>query len=63
MLNIVRAIVVILGVVTLIIIVADACNLVNFKMNNKVKILVYTTFIICSVFFSLDGFIIWYKSR
>lgn len=63
MLNIIRVVVVILGVVALVIIVADACDFVNLKMNNTVKTLVYTKFVICSIFFSLDGFIIWYKSR
>ena len=63
MLNLIRVVVVILGVVALVIIVADACDFVNLKMNNTVKTLVYTIFVICSIFFSLDGFIIWYKSR
>lgn len=61
MLNIIRAVAIILGVVSLIIIAADAYDFVNFKMNNTVKTLVYTIFIICGIFFFLDDFIIWYK--
>lgn len=63
MLNIVRAIAVILGVVTLIIIIVDANHYFDYKMNNTVKILVYLIFIACSIFFSIDGFLVWYKSR
>lgn len=63
MLNVFRAIVVILGAISLIIIAVDTYNFVNLKINNTLKMILYIIFIVCSIFFSVDGFLIWYKSR
>lgn len=64
MLNVLRVIVVILGGISLIFVAMDACNFAGFKLNNNtVRIMVYLIFIICSFFFSIDGLLIWFKSR
>lgn len=64
MLNVLRVIVVILGGISLIFIAMDAYNFAGFKINNNtVKIIVYLIFIVCSLFFTIDGFLIWFKSR
>lgn len=64
MLNVLRAIVVLLGGISLLFILMDAYHILGFKMNNNtVKIIVFLTFIVCDIFFSIDGFLIWFNGR
>ncbi len=63
MLNVIRAIVVIVGAILLIFINMDMCNFANFKMNDTLKTILYIIFMVCSIFFSIDGFLIWYNGR
>jgi len=62
-LNMLRAIVVILAAISLIIITMDRYNFAKLKINHTLKIIIYLIFIVCSLFFSVDGFLIWYQSR
>ncbi len=61
MINIIRIIVIVLGAVSFTVIAMDAYNLANFKLNNITKCIIYIIFIICILFFNVDGFLIWYN--
>ena len=64
MLNVIRIIVVILGGISLILVAMDSYNFRGFKINSTtIQIIVYLTFILCAIFFSIDGFLIWWRSR
>ena len=63
MINIIRVIVVVLEAVSLILIAMDAYNLVNFKLNNITKCIIYIIFFICTLFLNIDGFLIWYNAK
>lgn len=64
MLNTIRVIVVVLGGISLLLIAMDAYSFAGFQLkHNKLKLVIYMSFIACSIFFAIDGFLIWFYSR
>jgi len=64
MLNVLRVIVVVIGGISLIITAMDNYSFFGFKIENEtIKTVVYLVFGICALFFSIDDFLIWLKSR
>ena len=61
MLNTIRIIVIIAGGLSLLAGLMDMYHIANIKLNNKLKAAVYLTYAVCAVFFSIDGFISWYR--
>ena len=57
----VRITVIVLEVILFVIIAIDLYNLLNLKLNNILKFIVYILFIVCTLFLEIDGFLIWYK--
>lgn len=57
----VRITVIFLEVILFVIIAIDLYNLLNLKLNNILKFIVYILFIVCTLFLEIDGFLIWYK--
>lgn len=63
MLNIIRIIVIIIGGLSLLVGLMDMYHIANIKLNDKLKTVVYLTYAVCAIIFSIDGFISWFKER
>ena len=63
MLDTIRLIVAIMFGLSLIIVLMDMYHVANVKLNDKLKAVVYLIYAVCSVFLSVDSFVIWYKGR
>lgn len=63
MLNVIRVMDVVVGGISLLLFLMDMYHFCGFKMNETLRGIISIIFIICVIYFEIDGFIIWFRSK